>query len=485
MPDEDWRDEIQEYALLLDAVASGDRSRVVKHLTEYILNKKEGNQVAQPNDQGAQGAQEPYSEHDENSFNYYGEDAYNDPYTGTSTEPVDQEGTYTGEEKDLEYGDEQYQYGNEYDEYDPPEYDASGAGESYYEGPYMSGAYHEPDNGVDTYDEGPYDDYTELDPSAHGNESYAIGAAGIRDMTYTGEHYDDSNRNNYEGPQYPEDQQYEGQYYDQQADGIYDDWNQDGETYHYQQGTGVAGGEWHEESDYGPFSDDQIQEVVDEVPFDELHEEYFEEGQTRPYADPMHSEEEVRLSEEHFDEDQVHPHDDHVHSEEEARLNEDDVLPGYDEEQTQLQQPYPEDTSHFYNAGKDAPPDYSEVLHYAMNQNPQTQYVPYRPDLTGTEEQAGADENGWQVENAANRHAHSFDPGTSADPVEFEDDEWEDEACEGEDDTIRSPNRSDLQFNPLRHQYERDMSGQRPNALLYLSPVEPSLSNVLWGRNWR
>ncbi|OQU96444.1 hypothetical protein CLAIMM_02525 [Cladophialophora immunda] len=458
MPDEDWRDEIQEYALLLDAVASGDRSRVVKHLTDYILGKKEGNQASQLNDQEPQGEEGGYPEEEENGYEYYEEDAYNDPYAGTSTQSADQEGMYTGEGRDLDYEDGQYQYDNDYDENIPTEYGVSGAAETYYEGPYMSGAYNEPENGVDTYDGEPYDDYSGLDPSAYGNETYTMGEPESADMSYALGTYDGSNSNSYGTHSYPEGQQYGGEYYDQAVDGTYNDWNQGGENYHYQHSADEVGGEWHQESDHGLVSDDQIQEVVDEAALNEPGEEYFEE-------------------------DQMHPRDDRTRPEEQARPNDDDVPPSYHSEQTNLHQPYPEDALPFYPPTKDTPPEYSAVPRYEVNHTQQTQYA-----HTRLNELTGVDRDIRETEIPVKSHGDRFGAGNNADLVDFEEDEWEDEACEEEDESIGpppSPTHSDLHFNPFSHQYGRGMPGRRPDPFLYLPTIESSQPNVVWERNRR
>ncbi|KIW96503.1 uncharacterized protein Z519_03572 [Cladophialophora bantiana CBS 173.52] len=464
MPDEEWRDEIQEYALLLDAVASGDRSRVVKHLTDYILGKKEGGHGSQSNKEESEEKREQYYEQNQNDYEYYEEheEEYNEPHAETNNRFVDEDGNYTEEDKNFGYEEEQYQYDNSYDELAAAEYDLSAAKEGYYEGPYMSGAYNEPDNGADTYEEDPYGDYTDPNPAPYGNEVYRAEETEIADENYTVGTYAGSSSNNYESHSYPEDQQYDGEYYDQEADGTYNDWNPEADNYHYQQGAERRGGEWHEEPGYRLVSDDQIQEVVGEVNLYELGDVHPEEYQIPAYDDPAHPEE----HQQHPAEEQLYNDDDHVfpsHHQEYSQQSQTyphpydiDEFPNHHQEYAQQNQTDPEDDLFSYDTTEEAPPKYSVVPRYAINPNPQTQYVPYRPYLTTSEKPAAVDDPNRITRVSINDHTDGFGSRTSVSLADDED-EWEDETCEEEGDGMQSPpsdKPSGLQLNPFSHQHE-------------------------------
>ncbi|KIW79114.1 hypothetical protein Z517_08954 [Fonsecaea pedrosoi CBS 271.37] len=538
MPDEDWRDEIQEYARLLDAVASGDRSRVVKHLTDYILGgKKEGNASSQAGDDDhdrdhdhgedhkTPGEQEQYPEQEEdNGYEYYEEDAYNESYAA---------GTEHAEEnKEHEYEEDQYEYGNGYDDEYPAEYDPSTAAEDYYEEPYMSGAYNEPDNGDETYEGEEYTEYNGDDPSSYGNETYTTGEAENTDASsYPRAAYNGPNSNNYGNHQYPESQEYGDEYYDQE----YNDWDPGAENYHYHQGTDGAGGEWHEEPDYGLVSDDQNQEVVDEVALYDLDDEYLDEDPDHAHDDYADLDEHDYLDEhEHEDLDHYADMDEHGYWEEHdgadldhyadleeehghlqeheehqehqdpekskpledlAYPDDDDQLPNY-EEQTQLRH-HPEDNLFFLPPPpNDALPGYSEIPRYAANQSPKTQYVPYRPppsilDEEPTEKDRERGEDG--IPSMRRAGTTTFSPRTSTDRVgsgkeDEEEEEWEDETCEDEDESLPpppplSPRHPDIQFNPLSQQYKGGLAAeQKPDPFLYIPTIGSGQASAFWER---
>ncbi|KEF53801.1 uncharacterized protein A1O9_10202 [Exophiala aquamarina CBS 119918] len=189
MPDEKWRDELQEYALLVEAVSSGDRSKVVKLFGDYILRKK-----AQEAEEAEAAAEEEYNgdeyeqgdldldgnygeEYNEDEYDPYyqeddenGEGDYNHPAQtkrvrfAEEEEEEEEEGggaEYYDEDGNLTYGDQDYEYTGEEDglygqDYNQDEYDDGEDG-----GAYMSGAL--PSTNEETsnyYDEEEYgDDY--------------------------------------------------------------------------------------------------------------------------------------------------------------------------------------------------------------------------------------------------------------------------------------------------------------------------------------
>ena len=61
MQNEQWRAEFHEYALLLEAVASGDRTRVARVIANYLLDKAENQETTQT----LQDYQEPEQDHDQ------------------------------------------------------------------------------------------------------------------------------------------------------------------------------------------------------------------------------------------------------------------------------------------------------------------------------------------------------------------------------------------------------------------------------------
>jgi len=166
MPDEKWRDELQEYALLVEAVSSGDRSKVVKLFGDYILRKKaqeaeeeyhgEAYEHDDPNLAGDyeeeynEDEYDPYYEGDEN-----GEDEYHQP-TRTrraqfaEEEDEEEEGEYYDEDGNPIYGDHDYEYNDEEDMYEQ-DYNQDEYGNTENDGPYMSGALPSAHQGDDPY----------------------------------------------------------------------------------------------------------------------------------------------------------------------------------------------------------------------------------------------------------------------------------------------------------------------------------------------
>lgn len=193
MPDEQWRDELQEYALLVEAVASGDRSKVVKLFGDYILRKKaeEEEAAAEQEDNGEQYDEngddlDPDGEYGE-EYNaeeydtYYdehetGEEEYNPPAQKKrvrfAEEEEEEEGEYFDEEGNLAYGSQDYEYNGEEDEFYGQDYNQDEYDEGVDGGPYMSGALPSENHDQNTYYQDDYGDgYGNYDgPGSYGQE---------------------------------------------------------------------------------------------------------------------------------------------------------------------------------------------------------------------------------------------------------------------------------------------------------------------------
>lgn len=291
MPEEQWRDEFQEYGLLLQAVASGDRSKALKLFGDYLLNQSKSDPVAGPSAPGqAQGqdkrqqeadqdpdeeenldvGDEAYDEEeeylDEGQYEDYGEEEYpaveDEEYSAPKPRKkvrfADEEGANPLEENEPEQPDDNYGYDEEdhayYDgEYDPGTYDDTYDGE-----PYMSGALAEDNGNEDEYYLEPYDEgYAvegDLNDTAPARKP-AIVNAFPNYRGYTPQTYDEYNQGqpastDYSQHAYPG--QYGQEYYDQNAAGVIGDtesyYNGTEAGYAYAHGTepGLAesGGEW-------------------------------------------------------------------------------------------------------------------------------------------------------------------------------------------------------------------------------------------------
>lgn len=192
MPDETWRDELQEYALLVEAVSSGDRSKVVKLFGDYILRKKaaeaieeavaeiEAGVVTEPEYGGeedevgnlgpGEGYEEGYTAEDYND--YYDDDETNarqNVHTKRVRFADDGEG---GGAEDEYYGEDGYllydDHGNEYDGNEDGYYEEDGYNQDDYVGeedsaPYMSGALPSGQNEIDEYNQESYGDEYDYD----------------------------------------------------------------------------------------------------------------------------------------------------------------------------------------------------------------------------------------------------------------------------------------------------------------------------------
>lgn len=192
MPDETWRDELQEYALLVEAVSSGDRSKVVKLFGDYILRKKaaeaieeavaeiEARVVAEPeyggeeDEVGNLGPGEGYDEgYTAAEYDDYYDDDETNAHQNVHTKRVrfadDGEG---GGAEDEYYGEDGYllydDHGNDYDDNEDGYYEEDGYSQEDYAGeedsaPYMSGALPSEQNEIDEYNPESYGDEYDYD----------------------------------------------------------------------------------------------------------------------------------------------------------------------------------------------------------------------------------------------------------------------------------------------------------------------------------
>jgi hypothetical protein len=222
MPDEPWRDEIQEYAYLLQAVASGDRSKVVKLLGDYLLRTPDASSEVEPplDEQQREEQQDPYEEgqanYDENYYEredgqYYGQygeygenegygdydnngqqDVYaNDHENDDATYPVakqrrrvrfaDEERTFHLENTELTPPENDYGYDRNGDNYHGGNYDPDSYDGAYDSDLYMSGALadgdHQSDGFNHTYDQ----NYAQ-----QAGDGYLDQASGYDDQPYGG-----------------------------------------------------------------------------------------------------------------------------------------------------------------------------------------------------------------------------------------------------------------------------------------------------------
>ncbi|KAK4937333.1 hypothetical protein LTR10_022014 [Elasticomyces elasticus] len=261
MPEEQWRDEFQEYGLLLQAVASGDRSKVLKHLGDYLVNQgKDDPGPATSASGGAQGqfnrrqqAQQanknPVDEEDfdpddntyheedeeypdEGQYEDYGEEEYpaeeeeqySMPKPRKKVRFADEEGTYPLEENEPGHQNDDYDYDGTDDayyggEYDPDTHDGTYDGE-----PYMSGALAE-DNGindeyyVEPYDEG-YDARGDMNATAPARKPPNVKAYENNNLGYNTQPYDGYNQEQGAGTSYAPEaypHHYEQGYHEQDA----------------------------------------------------------------------------------------------------------------------------------------------------------------------------------------------------------------------------------------------------------------------------
>jgi hypothetical protein len=135
MPDEKWRDEFQEYAHLLHAISSGDRSRALKLFGDYLLGAA----------QGDNGPSSSSLSQQRSSSETPGDDQDQTPGIQESNEY--QDAHHEEQQQDLQPDDEYYNYDGNYegesgefaeegDHYQPDleTYDESEAHEGYIEG---------------------------------------------------------------------------------------------------------------------------------------------------------------------------------------------------------------------------------------------------------------------------------------------------------------------------------------------------------------
>ena len=293
MPEEQWRDEFQEYGLLLQAVASGDRSKVLKHLGDYLLNQAKGDPNPETSASGeAQGRRnrreeanknpvaeeefdpddETYNEEDEEypdegQYEHYGEDEYpageeeeySIPKPRKKVRFADEEGAYPLEENEPGKHNDGYDYDETDDAYYDGEYDPDTYDDTYDGEPYMSGALRQENGNDDEYYAEPYDesynvggDHDATAPARRLPNVKAYADNSLGDNTQT---HDEYNQGQGAGTVYAQDSyagQYGQQYYEQEttagtgdAQGYYDG-NEAGYAYGNGTNPGLAdsGGEW-------------------------------------------------------------------------------------------------------------------------------------------------------------------------------------------------------------------------------------------------
>ncbi|KAK5451983.1 hypothetical protein LTS15_007706 [Exophiala xenobiotica] len=222
MPDEPWRDEIQEYAHLLQAVASGDRSKVVKLLGDYLLRTPDASSEVEPplDEQQQEEQQDSYEDgqanYDENYYEredgqYYGQygeygenrgygdydndgqqDVYaNDHENDDATYPVakqrrrvrfaDEERTFPLENTELTGPENGYGYDRNGDDYHGENYDPDSYDGAYDSDLYMSGALADGDHQSDRFNHAYDQNYAQ-----QAGDGYLDQASGYDDQSYGG-----------------------------------------------------------------------------------------------------------------------------------------------------------------------------------------------------------------------------------------------------------------------------------------------------------
>ena len=496
MSDETWRSEIRETALLLEAVASGDRSRVVKQLTDYLLAKKEEEQTASKATQEEGG----YYEGDQ----AYGQegDGYAYDHDGYGHEPYD------------EYGSEEYAQGDEG-----------------YEEPYMSGAYNEHDATNDAYDPQAYEaDYSydnNYDPASDGTQMYGTRQHPQNyqnpNMQANGYGYEDNSgydpqqqytqdymqgENGYGDGSYPEDYKPNQNIYGHE---LYTHPDASSQAYQNQveaPNYGAFYREWPKESGYGSAFPDEMQ-VDDVVPHPETEqaipeEEPMYEGNdayeaenpsnnlTHTEEEPMYQENEAYEAEDpsrdptstktylRDDESELYPSEDPTHAEAQLPPDEGELYHEIQIFPDPGQDPYPDEAheepgqhdseiQHVFprqdNVERDLtpstvrenPPTYSEVQKAQNMQDSAVQRAPSAA-IPRRFRSLARPQTAYQGQQGPFSSA-SGEMGSASD--EPEDTLWEDDAV-SEDGVLSptSPRTSDLQYNPY-NPYSQQDSGHR------------------------
>ncbi|KIX07755.1 uncharacterized protein Z518_02409 [Rhinocladiella mackenziei CBS 650.93] len=185
MPNENWRDELQDYALLLEAVASGDRSKVVKLFGEYILRTKYTETTSErPQEVLEYDENQGYDHHDQdfNNDHQTAEEPYYPEVPPKRVRFADEEDAYYTEQQgfgqeDEEYGyEEEYRHSAEYDLERPQyaEHYMHGGAADYAD---QDAMYYDDDDDGSHYDDEPY-------VSPTGNERYAANTPSYANQAY-------------------------------------------------------------------------------------------------------------------------------------------------------------------------------------------------------------------------------------------------------------------------------------------------------------
>lgn len=301
MPNEQWRDELQEYALLVEAVSSGDRSKVVKLFGDYILRKKAAEAVAEveaeieaeaeaaaEKEYGGEDYDEDELDPDEGYAEDYTAEDYETYHDGDPTDTQEQgqakrvrfavdeeEGEeneeYYDEEGNPLYGDQEY--GGEEDEffeeeYNPEQYD--GGADAM---PYMSGALPSAPNENSQYYQEAYDHELGYDD---GSGAYDQGYQPETNATSYGADYQEQYKDFYGSSAAANSYEEEGYHESTQNDGLYDyDVNQH------------DGGEWTEAfNENEQVTDDEVQDNGTNSDDYELGGQYSEDP-TIPQSDEL------------------------------------------------------------------------------------------------------------------------------------------------------------------------------------------------------
>jgi len=169
---EEWRAEIQDYALLLDAVAGGDRSKVIKLLADYLLSNRNGQEREERLASGIGSQHDAEDGADEQSRHETKEDV-DEIIPRKRVRFADESGVYDEDEGEgYELGsyedeidqpqDSQYMSSAEYQEYDEPGW----------EDVHMSGALMEDPTRTEAGTDGSYSNH---DYSFNEEDTYGAG----------------------------------------------------------------------------------------------------------------------------------------------------------------------------------------------------------------------------------------------------------------------------------------------------------------------
>jgi hypothetical protein len=279
MTDESWRSEIRETALLLEAVSSGDRTLVVKSLTDYLLSKeKREAEQAEEAQHGDEYYEEGYEGYGDEFYGGEYDGYYGDQYYGQQGMPEDggwanQAGGYeVNFETDPYQQSEGYGYENfpyysgEARDYTSQGHQFPAAQNNYNEQPFMSGAYAGPSSQQSMY-QGGFDngylnasDYNARRRSIGAN--YETDAQGFPQTAPARRPLNYGRSLSYQGSS-PAEQQYDQNAY---ASSMNDyDWSQGAGDEFYDENSFAGRGEWSADGNYPHTFDESAQESYNET----------------------------------------------------------------------------------------------------------------------------------------------------------------------------------------------------------------------------